>query len=363
MEDIEKRIATLLDATQNWLHPDNHYLMDAIDRTVQEGYFSFEDVQFAIDAIHKSIDGEAIQAWAGSAGADGPHDPNARGTPNQNVLCLHAGNLPLVGFQDAFSTLLSGSRYTGKISRKDPYLLPTFLNEVKKTAIWTGVNVQWAHRLDDFEGMQNDAIIFAGSESSVPGVKEAIRKWNLAGEDCRYLIRTAHFSMAFLDRKEEPVIENLVEGIFRYGGKGCRSVAVVVSTYSLGEIKNKLREAVHSFWLENPQHGCPPPGLKQQYAYNEAVERPQLWLEHFLLQEGGLEFERDFVTYWVRGDEETVAEVAEQYERELQSIYISHPGVEIPGLENQTELLAGAQRPSISWKPDGVDTLAWLVNS
>lgn len=363
MADIEKRISTLLEATQNWLHPGNQYLMDAIDRTVQEGYFSFEDVQFAIDAIQRSIDTEAIQAWAGGAGLDGAHDPDARRVQNQNVLCLHAGNLPLVGFQDAFSTLLSGSRYTGKISRKDPYLLPTFLNEVKKTAIWTGVNVQWAHRLDDFEGMQNDAIIFAGSESSVPGVKQAIRKWNLAGEDCRYLIRTAHFSMAFLDRKEERVIDELVEGIFRYGGKGCRSVAVVVSTYSLDEIKNELREAVHSFWLENPQHSCPPLGLKQQYAYNEAVERPQLWLEHFLLQEGGLEFDRDFVSYWVQGGEETIAELAEQFERELQSVYISHPGVKIAGYENQTELLAEAQQPSISWKPDGVDTLAWLANS
>ncbi|WP_372637915.1 acyl-CoA reductase [Fodinibius sp.] len=361
MADIEKRITTLLEATQSWLQADNHYLMDAIDRTVQEGYFSFEDVQFAIDAIQKSIDREAIQAWAGEAGLNGGYDHGR--TQHQNVLCLHAGNLPLVGFQDAFSTLLSGSRYTGKISRKDPYLLPTFLNEVKKTAIWTGVNVQWAHRLDDFEGMQNDAIIFAGSESSVPGVREAIRKWNLAGQDCRYLIRTAHFSMAFLDRKEKRVIEDLVEGIFRYGGKGCRSVALVVSGYSLDEIKSELQEAVHSFWLENPQHLIPPPGLRQQYAYNEAVERPQLWLDHFLLQEGGLEFDRDFVSYWVQGDEETVAELAEQYERQLQSVYIAHPGVEIQGLENQTELLGKAQQPSISWKPDGVDTLAWLVNS
>lgn len=356
MADIQKRIETLLEACENWLHPDNHYLMDAVDRTVQEGYFGFEDVIFAIRAIKTSIDKGAIQAWAGEAGLTG-----GDGAQKSNVLCLHAGNLPLVGFQDAFSTLLSGARYTGKISRKDPYLLPTFLNEVKKTGIWTDVNVQWSHRLDDFEDMQNDAIIFAGSESSVPGVRQAIGKWNLAKEDCRYLIRTAHFSMAYLDRNDERTMEELVEAIFRYGGKGCRSAAIVVSPFSLDEIKSKFLDSVKSFWLENPQHSQPSPKLKQQYAYNKAIERPQLWLKYFLLQEGGLEFDQDFICYWVQGDRSAVAELAGKYEKELQSIYISRPGVEIQGFENQTELLSEAQKPSISWKPDGVDTLAWLI--
>lgn len=358
MADLQRRIETLLKACENWLHPDNHYLMDAVDRTVQEGYFGVEDVKFAIRAIEKSMDKEAIQAWTGEAGLNG-----GKGAHRPNVLCLHAGNLPLVGFQDAFSTLLSGARYTGKISRKDPYLLPTFLNEVKKTGIWTDVNVQWSHRLEDFEDMQNDAIIFAGSERSVPGVRQAIGKWNLAREDCRYLIRTAHFSMAYLDRNDEGTMEELVEAIFRYGGKGCRSAAIVVSPFSLDEIKTKLHDSVKSFWLENPQHSKPSPKLKQQYAYNEAIERPQLWMEYFLLQEGGLEFDQDYICYWVQGDQSVVSELAEQYNEELQSIYISHPGVEIQGFENQTEGLSEAQKPSISWKPDGVDTLAWLTKN
>ena len=44
MVDIQQRIDTLMKACDNWLADDKLYVKDAIDRTVREGYFSFEDV-------------------------------------------------------------------------------------------------------------------------------------------------------------------------------------------------------------------------------------------------------------------------------------------------------------------------------
>lgn len=355
MTDSQTRIETLLEATNNWLKKENHYLMDAVDQTVQEGYFSFQDITFALDALEESLSETALQEWCERVQISDDRNANAK-----NVLCLHAGNLPLVGFQDAFATLLSGARYTGKISSKDPYLLPTFLNEVKKTAVWTDRDVQWTHRLDDFEGMPHDDIIFAGSESSVPGVKKAIDNLELAHNHSRYLIRTSHFSLAYVDRKDERTMSQLAEGILRYGGMGCRSIAIVVSPFSLDEIKCDLTDYIEEFWLENPQYQEPSSKLGYQYAYNKAVKRSQKWLEYFLVQEGGLELDQDFVCYWVKGDKNKAAEIAQNYRRELQSIYIPHPDIKIPGFEGQTEFLSDVQRPPISWKPDGVDTLEWL---
>lgn len=357
MTDLQKRIKTLLEAAKSWLNPGNKYLDHAIERSVQEGYFSYGDIKYALGAIEESISETAIQEWAEQAKVSAGNE--ARG---QNVLCLHAGNLPLVGFQDAFATLLSGARYSGKISRKDPYLLPTFLNEVKKTEVWTDVSVQWSHRLDDFENMRHGHIVFAGSETSVPGVRQAISKWNLAHADSRYLIRTAHFSMAYIDRRDKHTLRALVDAVLRYGGKGCRSVAVVVSPFSLDEIRSELTGPIESFWRENPQHQKPAPRLKWQHAYNEAIERPQLWLENFLWQEGGLEFEQDFICYWVQGEEKRVAELAAEHHKELQSIYIRRREIEIPGYNDLTEPLSEAQKPPLSWKADGVDTLRWLTN-
>lgn len=356
MNDIQKRINILLEATDSWLNSDNDYLMDAIDRTVREGYFSFSDIKFALDVLRKSISKESLEAWVEQAGLDGSTDAKGK-----NVLCLHAGNLPLVGFQDALSSLLSGARYTGKISRKDPYLLPTFLNEVKKTALWTDMDVQWTHRLHDFEDMRHDAIIFAGSDSSVPGVKQAIQQYNLAKEDAHYLIRTAHFSMVYLNARDQESIRQLTEGILRYGGQGCRSVAIVISPFGLGEIKDSFKDASIDFWKENPQHTKPGPKLTQQYAYNQAVERRQLWLKHFLIQEGGLEFDQDFICYWMQGDDSTLKRLADEYGEQLQSIYTANIEEKIPGLKTKVEPLAAAQQPPISWKPDGMDTLEWLI--
>src|SRR5699024_2778474 len=177
-------------------------LMEAAGRTVAEGYFGEHDVRFALQALKKSIDREILIQWVERVGLTTKND-----TSGQNVLCLHDGNLPLVGFQDALAVLLSGARYTVKISRKDPYLLPTFLNEVKKTDLWGSIDVQWSHHLDDLEGMQNDAILFAGSGQSVPGVMEAINKLSLSTADTRFLIRTAHFSMAYFDEKSASHVE------------------------------------------------------------------------------------------------------------------------------------------------------------
>lgn len=158
-------------------------------------------------------------------------------------------------------------------------------------------------------------------------------------------------------------MEDLVEAIFRYGGKGCRSVAVVVSPFLLEDIKCELTDYIEAFWLDNPQYEKPKPKLKQRFAYNKAIERPQAWLDDFLLQQGGLELDQDFICYWVQGDEQKVSELADEFDEQLQSIYITHPDIKIHDCENKIEYLSDAQSPPIFWKPDGVDVLEWLINN
>jgi hypothetical protein len=356
MTELQRRLKTLLQAADVWLDPDNGYLKKAIDKTVDECYFSAADVQFALKALRRSLSEKALAKWAKRSSLTDGNDARS-----QNILCLHAGNIPLVGFQDALAVLLSGARYTGKISRKDPYLLPSFLNEVKKTKIWGAVNVQWSHRLDDFEDMHNDAVLFAGSGQSVPGVREALNRLNLIQHNTHFLIRTAHFSLAYLNDPISENIENLTEAILRYGGQGCRSVAVVVSPASLDSIKGKLSKSAQAFLEDNPQYKQPPPSLRQQYAYNEAVGRSQIWLHDFLLQEGGLNDMQDFTCCWIEGDEQKAAMLANQYGGQLQSVYVVNQESALSEYEREIELLSDAQQPPIYWKPDGINTLKWLA--
>lgn len=343
-----------IDITQTvkkWLDPQNQDLQKAVKKTVSEGLFSSEDIQHQLIVLRGNIENEEIEEWVKRAGLT--DEKNAKG---KKVLCLHAGNLPLVGFQTALGVILSGADYYGKLSRKDPYLLASFLKEMQQAGLEQ--DIQFSTDLDSFKNMEADTVVFAGSEESVPEVKEKIRKLNAAKESANYIIRTAKFSIAYLDEWNEEVREELVEAMLRYGGKGCRSVAVVVAEFGLDEVKEELRSSIQNFWKENPQHQKPASELKFQFAYNEGIQRNQLWLEDFLIQETDELPETDFTVNWVKGDQERVRALRMKFGEIVQSVYTK--GSEIDGLE--TEPLTQAQWPPLYWKPDGMDVVGELIN-
>ncbi|MBD3615126.1 MAG: hypothetical protein HUJ22_01040 [Gracilimonas sp.] len=345
-----KSVIEITQTVKNWLDPKNPALQQAVDKTVSEGLFSAEDIQHQLSVLRGNVESGDIEEWVKRVGlSDQTH---AKGN---KVLCLHAGNLPLVGFQTALGVLLSGADYYGKLSRKDPYLLTSFLEEVENSGLEQ--EIQFSTDLNSFGDLEADKVIFAGSQESVPEVKKEINKLNVAKNDAKYIIRTAKFSIAYLDQWNESTKRELAEAMLRYGGKGCRSVAVVVADFGLEDVKAELKQAIRSFWKENPQHEKPMPELKYQYAYNEGIQRNQLWLEDFLIQETDELPETDFTVNWVKGDQEKARELRMKFGEVVQSVYTTD--TEIDGLK--TEPLSQAQKPPLYWKPDGVDVVDKLI--
>lgn len=343
----------IVDAVQDWLRPDSFSLKEAIDRTVIEGFFSFQDVKHQIMALKKTLTGEALANWA----EDNRLKPGALN--NRKVLCLHAGNLPIVGIQDLLASALTGVRYHGKISRNDPYLLPTFLEKLKSYKVLG--DTAWSTDINDLEGCRADKILFSGSSRSVGKVKDSIKNLQLADRDARYLIRTAHYSIAFINSTDPATMQDLTEAVFRYGGQGCRSVAVVIAPFSLDSSICHFTDYIESFWLKNPQHRKPPSSLFHRYAYNRAVGHTQSWLDDFLIEQTEMTPEQEFVLHWIVGDKEKVPGFISLYGSGLQSVYVTHRNLHIPGLHKPLEILSGAQAPPVNWKPDGVDVIQWLM--
>ncbi len=341
--NIQKHITQITAAAKNWLRPDNERLKKTIEQTVTEGLFSFEDIKFQIRTLKQNIETGQIEKWVERA-----HLGEEKNSIGQKVLCLHAGNLPLVGFQDALGTILSGAGYFGKLSKKDPYLLPTFLEELKSTKIESTIN--YSTDLNEFESLEADKVLFAGSSESVPKVKVELVKLKAVTEETEFVIRTAKFSMAYITSEDSEVITDLVEAIFRYGGQGCRSVAFVVSPIRFNKLKCHFQDYIESFWLKNPQVKKPSEALAYQFAYNKAIDRSQAWLDDFLIQESEDFPELDFTLHWVEGDEDKLNELKEKFGPAVQSVYTA--GLKIEGME--TELLSLAQRPPLWWKPDGI---------
>ena len=82
-------------------------------------------------------------------------------------------------------------------------------------------------------------------------------------------------------------------------------MAVVVSPISFKDLTCHFQDYVEAFWLKNPQIKRPSPLLEYQFAYNKAIEREQVWMDHFLIQESEDFPEMDFTLHWVTGGSKT----------------------------------------------------------
>lgn len=352
MMGVEKRIDRLQSVINEWLHPENYELKEAIDKTVNKGLFSFEDIKHQLLVLKKTLNKRDFLRWS---------EPLKRKSSNRKekrVLCLHAGNIPLVGLQDLLAVLLSGDHYTGKISRKDPYLLPTLLKKLQRDGfVESG---EWSTDLSELPKITADAVLFSGSTNSVDTVFKKLVTLKLVNHQTPALVRTAHFSIAYIEDSMADTMDQLTQAVFRYGGKGCRSVAMVVAPFSLHSKKCSFTDYIEKFFMDVPQHEKAPTSLYQRYAYNKALGIEQAWLDDFLIEETEMEPQEPFILHWVKGGKDTLTKLIERYKNGLQTVYVKDPSVEIEGIE--IELLIDAQKPPIYWRPDGVDTVSWLIN-
>lgn len=351
MLSIDQNISDITEAVLEWLHPDNEILRSAIERTADENLFAIHDIRHRIRHLKHSVTDDSIRIWCERSGLTKPS------LSLGSVLCLHAGNIPLVGFHDLLAVLLTGGRYRGKLSRKDPYLMDSFLQILLDKDLVE--ESSWSVDLAQFKTQKADAVLFSGSDKSVPPVLEALESLNVANDNTPKLIRTAHFSIAWITDNNMQTMEDLTEAVFRYGGNGCRSVAVVVAPFHLNSEKCTFTDYIESFWLKNPQHDKPDETLSYRFAYNKAIGIEQAWLDHFLIEEHATSPNEKFVLRWIKGGRQEVEHLTGKSGSGLQSVYSnSEIGVEFHG--KLTEPLSLAQRPPVWWKADGTDTIRWL---
>ncbi len=349
LKERAKRVAGVF---QDWLHTSDSDIAESREQTVSEQFFPMHDVDYSLRCFERQVTDDRLSSWL-----DEQEISDSLLIIPQKILCLHAGNLPMVGLQDVLACLLLEHKYHGKISRKDPYLIPSFLKYWMKR--YPDESPGWGTDLGRYRQLRADAVLFSGSSETVPKVRKLLRQGEMVDEETKYLIRTAHFSMAYLDRSDPAHLKSLAEAIARYEGRGCRSVAIVVSPVSLRSIQCHMTDFFEAFWTENPVASEMSTRLRYRMAYNKAILRPQAMLDAFLIEESNPDMEEN-VVYWLEGDTEKVSELAGRFSDQLQNIYVTGSHITIRDWEDRTDLLNRAQCPLISWKPDGTDVLGWL---
>jgi hypothetical protein len=172
-------------------------------------WFTPENVKEALNAIATELTEENLTIWASAYPAlEVETDPIRVGL-------IFAGNIPMAGFHDFLSVLMSGNSLVAKTSSKDPDLIP-FIAEILRD-----FEPEFSDRIEFASGILSgfDAVIATGSNNSSRYFEYYFGKYP-------NIIRKNRNSLAVLKGDENSdELTVLGKDIFTYFGLGCRSVS------------------------------------------------------------------------------------------------------------------------------------------
>jgi len=174
-------------------------------------WFTPGNVRLALEAIAGELRFENLIKWT-----DKYPSLSIRRDP-VNVGVVMAGNIPLAGFHDFLTVLMTGNNIISKTSSKDREL-PVFIAEMLR-----GINRGFAEKIrftDDFLN-RFDVVIATGGDNSS-------RYFEYYFRDYPHIIRKNRNSAAIIEGVESDTeMEALGTDIFSYFGLGCRSVSKI----------------------------------------------------------------------------------------------------------------------------------------
>jgi hypothetical protein len=174
-------------------------------------WFTDENISLSLSSVSKMLNEEALIDWTSKY--------DFKPTINEKkVFIIMAGNLPLVGFHDFLSVLISGNVAVVKLSSKDN-ILPRILIELM-ISIDSRIS-DFFNIVDNIIDLNVDAVIATGSDNSS-------KYFDYYFKGFKSIIRKNRRSLAILDGSEtESQLESLADDVFSYFGLGCRSVSKI----------------------------------------------------------------------------------------------------------------------------------------
>lgn len=298
------------------------------------GWYTPENVLFSIQSWASALTEENLEKWLSAYSLN---EINSK-----NVGLILAGNIPLVGFHDFLSVLISGNNVLIKTSSNDQFLLPFLAKYL------IAIEPEFATKITFVEGkLENfDAVIATGSNNTA-------RYFEYYFKDKPSIIRKNRNSVAVLNGEESK--EQLIalgEDIFRYFGLGCRNVSklFVPRGYSFNAFFEAIFEYQDIIHYEK---------YANNYDYNKAV----FLMSNFkLLDNGFLTIKEDnsygspissvFYEYY---DSIYDLQIRLQSENEQIQCIVSNNLV-----ENSIDF-GSTQKPNLWDYADNVDTISFLL--
>jgi len=136
--------------------------------------------------------------------------------PSRSVALVMAGNIPLVGFHDLLSVLISGHKAIIKVSSKDQVLPALLHQQLGEISPELQENIKFTKKHTEF-----DAAIATGSDTSA-------HIFRYLYKNVPHIIRRNRNSVAILNGNEsKQELDYLASDILCYFGLGCRSISKI----------------------------------------------------------------------------------------------------------------------------------------
>ncbi|MGJ8666087.1 MAG: acyl-CoA reductase [Patiriisocius sp.] len=314
-------------------NPDNETFQSVLNLAkANNGWFIEENIIHALNSWSEVLQKNNLEKWVSNYQIKDGMVP-------KTIAIVMAGNIPLVGFHDFLSVLISGNRVLAKLSSNDKILLPFLTSEILKIEARFADYITFTdEKLENF-----DAVIATGSNNTATYFDYYFSKYP-------HIIRKNRNSVAIISGEETPQqMEALSEDIFRYFGLGCRNVSkiYVPEKYDWNHFFNNM--FVQKQIINNHKYA-------NNYDYNKAVylmSNIKLLDNEFMLlkNDKGFSSPISVVFYENYESKETLRAKLLSEKEKIQCVVSA---TDVPFGE--------AQNPQLWEYADGVDTLDFLIN-
>ncbi|MDZ4666421.1 MAG: acyl-CoA reductase [bacterium] len=176
---------------------------------LHNNWFTIDMQLKAIHAWAQLLNKENLDKWLLGYNLSEPKEP-------KRIALILAGNIPMVGFHDLLSVLITGNIALVKLSSDDTKFMEWLIEQIKEidSAMGGKIIMAEAYQLKNY-----DAVIATGSNNSN-------RYFEYYFKNVPNLLRKNRKSLAVLTGNESAEeLDALADDVFMYFGMGCRNVS------------------------------------------------------------------------------------------------------------------------------------------
>lgn len=207
--ELGKILRDALDGAENTYSAELNFLID--NQHLTNPWFTPGNVRSAVRAIADELTGDNLARWTDA------YPALKNETDGRNVGIVMAGNIPLVGFHDFLTVLITGNNVVAKTSSKDRDLI------MFTSGILCNINGKFGEKISFTDGLLKgfDSVIATGSDNTSRYFEYYFSKYP-------HIIRKNRNSIAIIDGSEsQEELAALGSDIFSYFGLGCRNVSKI----------------------------------------------------------------------------------------------------------------------------------------